>query len=247
MDSGFYAACTALVSKTQALDIIANNLANSSSPGYRAQRGSFESVLAGTAAHSSNLLNQAVNNFGVLGGSNLDLTPGALEKTGNDLDLGISGSGFFVVQTPSGRYLTRNGAFQVSSEGQLITALGDPVMGESGAIHVAGGHVAVSEDGTISVNEAVAGKLKIVDFAAGTPIDSIGNGYYSGPARSEIPSADAQVHQGVLESSNVNPVMAAVQLIAVQRYAGLMQRALSMFHSEMNRTAVEDLPRVNSQ
>lgn len=246
MDSGYYAACTALMSRTQALDVIANNLANSNSPGYRAQHSMFQSALSSATGETMTPLNRAVNDYGVLGGNRLDLSQGGMQRTGNDLDMAIDSPGFFVVQTPSGRFFTRNGALQISAQGQLITSNGDPVMGEQGPIRVAGGKVSVSDDGTISVGGAVVDKLKIVGFPPGADLASIGNGYYSAPARSEITAANAHVQQGVLESSNVNSIMAAAELIAVQRYAGLMQRALSMFHSEINKAAVEDLPRVSA-
>src|SRR5208283_2306383 len=102
MDSGYYAACTALASRTQALDTIANNLANSSTSGFRAQHNVFSAVLETTAAGASSPLNQAINNFGILSGTTLDRSQGALQKTGNDLDLGIEGPAFFVVQTANG-------------------------------------------------------------------------------------------------------------------------------------------------
>src|ERR1700761_3645591 len=134
MDSGYYAACTALLSRTQALDTIANNLANAGTVGFRAERNVFSSVLAAAGSAPGSALNQAINNYGILSGTTLDLSQGALQKTGNDLDLAIEGLGFFVVQTANGPMYTRNGSFQVSSKGQLVTAAGDAVMGDKGVI-----------------------------------------------------------------------------------------------------------------
>jgi flagellar basal-body rod protein FlgF/flagellar basal-body rod protein FlgG len=245
MDSGYYAACTALVSRTEALDTIANNLANASTVGYRAQRNVFSSVLAEANNASDSPLNQAMNSFGVLSGTTLDQSQGALQKTGNNLDLAIQGSGFFVVQTPNGPMYTRNGGFQVSSKGQLITGSGDPVMGSSGTITMPPGEVSISADGTISSNGAVAGKLKLVQFAPGTNLTSAGETYYSAPPKTEIPATDSTIKQGMLESSNVNPVASMVELITAQRSAEMMQRALSMFNSEMDKTATQDLPKIS--
>jgi flagellar basal-body rod protein FlgF/flagellar basal-body rod protein FlgG len=245
MDSGFYAACTALVSKTQALDSVANNLANVNTSGYRAERNQFSSVLANASVTGSSPLNLAVNNFGVLGSTRLDLTSGSLQKTGNDLDFAINGSGFFAVQTAAGQMYTRNGNFQIAANGQLVTPAGDPVLGEKGVINVSGGKVEVGADGTISVNGAAAGRLKIVDFPATTQLASMGKTYYSAPAGSEIPAAQSSIEQGVVEASNVNPVTSAVELINVQRQAEMMERALSFFNNDLDKTATEDLPRVN--
>jgi flagellar basal-body rod protein FlgF/flagellar basal-body rod protein FlgG len=245
MDSGFYATCAALMARSQALDLVANNLANTSTPGYRAQHNIFRSFLATASGHLGSGLNQAVNDFGISGGSQMDLSQGNLDHTGNDLDFAVQGPGFFKVQTVNGPVYTRNGNFQVSAQGQLITAQGDPVLGEQGVIRLVGGPVTVSPDGTISVNGAIAGKVKLVEFPPSTALESVGKTYYRAPAKTEAPAKQSTMVQGSLESSNVNPVASAVELVAVQRYAQMMQRALSMFHSEFNRIATEDLPRVN--
>lgn len=245
MDSGFYAACAALMARSQALDLVANNLANTSTPGYRGQHNIFRSFLATASRHLGSGLNQAVNDFGVSGGSQMDLTQGNLEHTGNDLDFAIQGPGFFKVETANGPVYTRNGNFQVSAQGQLITAQGDPVMGQHGVIRSVGGPMTVSPDGTISVNGAVAGQIKLVEFPPGTALESVGKTYYSAPPKSEVPAKQSTMVQGSLETSNVNPVASAVELVAVQRYAEMMQRALSMFHTEFNRIATDEIPRVN--
>jgi len=248
MDSGFYAACTALMARSQTLDLIANNLANVSTPGYRAQHDSFSSLIA-TASGAAPLsgLNMAVNDYSVLGGSQLDLSQGNLERTGNDLDLGIEGRGFFAIQTANGPMFTRNGNFHVSPKGELVTSAGDRVLGtDDRPIPIVGAPVSVGPDGTISVNGALAGQLKVVDFAPGTPLESAGNTYYSAPDKTAIPAAQASVQQGMLESSNVNPVASSIELITVQRYAELMQRALTMFHTDMNQVAAQELPRVSN-
>jgi flagellar basal-body rod protein FlgF len=245
MDSGFYAACAALMARSQALDLVANNLANTSTPGFRGQHNIFRSFLATASGHQGSDLNRAVNDFGISGGSQMDLTEGNLEHTGNDLDFGVQGPGFFQVQTANGPVYTRNGNFQVSTQGQLMTAQGDPVMGEQGVIRILGGPVTVSADGTISVKGAVAGKIKLVEFPPGTAMESVGKTYYSAPKNTGTPAKQSSMVQGSLESSNVNPVAGAVELVAVQRYAEMMQRALSMFHTEFNRIATEDLPKVN--
>ena len=103
----------------------------------------------------------------------------------------------------------------------------------------------IGPDGTISVNGAVAGKIKLVEFPPGTALESVGKTYYSAPAKSDTAATKSTMSQGYLESSNVNPVASAVELVTVQRYAEMMQRALSMFHSEFNRIATDELPKVN--
>jgi flagellar basal-body rod protein FlgF len=245
MDSGFYAACTALMARSQTLDLVANNLANVSTPGYRAQHDSFSSLIAAASGAPMSGLNMAVNDYSVLGDSQLDLSQGSLEKTGNELDLGIEGKGFFAVKTAGGEMFTRDGNFHVSPKGQLVTSAGDPVLGnDNRPIPIVGAPVTVSPDGTISVNGALAGQLKVVDFPSGTPLQSEGKTYYSAPDNTAVPAKDSSIQQGMLEGSNVNAVASSVELITVQRYAELMQRALTMFHTDMNQVATQDLPRV---
>ena len=245
MDSGYYALSTALIARTQALDTIANNLANSSTTGYLAEQSVFSSVLTASGSVSTSSLNRAINNYGVLGETTLDMSQGAFQKTGNDLDLALQGPGFFVVQTKNGPVYTRNGAFQVSSKGQLITAAGDLVVGDKGAITMLPGPVSTSADGTISSNGAVTGRLKLVEFRPGTALKSSGGSYYTAPANTPVVATNSAVEQGELESSNVNPVSGMVELISAQRSDEMMQRALSMFNSEIDKTATQDLPKVS--
>jgi len=245
MDSGYYAACTALISRMQALDTIANNLANTSTSGFRAEHNVFSSVLASKSGSEGTALNQAINNYGIMSGTTLDQSQGALQKTGNDLDFGIEGSGYFVVQTANGPMYTRNGAFQVSAKGQLVTTQGDAVMGDKGVIPMLPGPVSISADGTISSNGAVTGKLKVVEFPAGTNLTSAGTSYYSAPANTAVAATSSAVRQGTLEGSNVNPITSMVELVTAQRSAEMMQRALSMFNSEIDKTATQDLPKVS--
>jgi flagellar basal-body rod protein FlgF len=243
VDSGLYAACAGLVARTEALDIAANNLANVNTTGFRGQQETFREVLAGRSTSYYTPINRAVNSYGILGGSRADLSQGHLEPTGNDLDCGIEGDGFFRIRTSAGVLYTRNGNFHVAKGGTLVTAAGDAVLGEQGPIRLPDGVPSISGDGTISVNGALAGKFRLATFAPGTALQSAGNSYYGAGGAVEQPS-QARTRQGSIESSNVNPVAAAAGLIALQRHAEMLQRALSMFHSEFNKIAVEDLPKV---
>ncbi len=246
MDSGYYAACAGLVARTQALDTIASNLANSSTSGFRGEHNIFGSVLANAhGAQRLSGLNRAENSYGVLSRTQLDLSQGTVSPTGNPLDLAIEGSGFFKVQTSHGIAYTRNGGFAVSAKGQLVTSSGDPVLGEAGPISVGPGTLTVSPDGTISANGAIAGRVKLVDFPAGTAITSRGSGLYTAPATAEIPASASRLQQGALENSNINPVTGVVDLISAQRSAEAMRHVLSLLDSEMDKTAAQDLPRVS--
>ena len=222
MDSGYYAACAGLVAKMQALDVAANNLANVSTTGFRGQSATFQSVLAGVRARAANGT-QLINEFGVLNAPSLNSQPGKPGEHRQSSGCCHRRAGFFAVQTGEGVRYTRNGSFRVSANGQLLSASGDPVLGEQGPMELANGSVTISGDGTISIDGALAGKLRVVEFPPSTPITSAGRSYYSAPQAAATPATQSTLEQGKLESSNVNPVAEAVELISLQRNAEMLQ------------------------
>jgi flagellar basal-body rod protein FlgF/flagellar basal-body rod protein FlgG len=233
------------MARTEALDTIAHNVANVNTTGFRAIHNIFSAVLASTGDSSLSVLNQDANDYGVLSGTRLDNTQGSLMPTGNALDLAVEGAGYFTVQTANGVAYTRAGNFLVSPQGQLTTAAGDPVLGENGPIMIVGQPVSISTDGTISANGAIAGRLKIAEFAPATQIQSTGGTYYTVPAGTAVAISKSQVRQGMLEGSNVNPITSAVELITAQREVETMRRVLSVYSSELDKTAAQDLPRIS--
>jgi flagellar basal-body rod protein FlgF len=245
MDSGYYAAMTGLLARTQALDTAAANLANAQTPGYRAEREYFRSVLLGPNALDSQL-GRTVNNFGLLGGDQLNLGQGPLQQTGNPLDLAIEGEGFFQIQTANGLRYTRDGGFHRSQAGMLVTAKGEAVLSTAGkAIPVPPGEVSVGADGVLSVAGGVVASLGVFTFTPGTQFTPEGaNRYNAPPGATPAQSQDAAVHQGALEAANEDAIQGTLDLIVMQRQAEMMQKALTVFHTEFNKFAAEDLPRV---
>jgi flagellar basal-body rod protein FlgF/flagellar basal-body rod protein FlgG len=245
MNSGYYAACTGLIARTEALDTIANNLANVGTAGFRASRNVFSSLLVANQDSQLSVLNQDANDYGVLSATQLDTSQGSMVSTGNELDLAIQGPGYFAVQTTSGIVYTRGGAFRVSPTSQLITAEGDRVLGDGNApITLVGAPVSISSDGTISSNGAISGRLKLVEFAPGTQVKGIGGTYYTAPATAVVAPTGSQISQGMLEASNVNAITTSVELMNAQRELETMRHALSLMDGELDKTAVQDLPRV---
>lgn len=245
MDSGYYAAMSALVARTDALDAAAANLANAQTAGYRAERPSFRAILLGEQSADSQV-GRAVNDFGVVGGTSLSLAQGETQRTGNALDLAIQGEGFFAVETGRGVRYTRDGSFHRSQTGQLVTAVGEPVLSPGGkAIPLPPGDIAVGEDGTISMAGGVLGSVGLFTFPAGTQLKAEGSNRYAIPSEVKTTAArGAAVQQGALESANQDVVHGSMDLIMMQRQAEMMQRAMTVFHSEMNKFAAEDLPKV---
>jgi flagellar basal-body rod protein FlgF/flagellar basal-body rod protein FlgG len=243
MNSGYYAACAGLVARTEALDVAANNLANLNTTGFRGQEGLFQSMVESSQASSMGSLNDAINDYGVVGGTYVNSAAGHLAHTDNPLDLGIEGQGYFAVQTKAGVGYTRNGNFQVDKNGLLLTADGNPVLGEQGPIHLPSGPVSISEDGTISVSGTLTGKVRLVDVDS-RQMTAMGNNAFQAPASAITPATNAHIRQGTLESSNVEPVSATVGLVSLQRHADLLQRTLKIFYNDFDGTAVQQLAKV---
>jgi flagellar basal-body rod protein FlgF/flagellar basal-body rod protein FlgG len=245
MDSGYYAAMTGLVARSQALDTAAANLANAQTPGFRAEREFFRSVLLGPDALTSQL-GRTVNNYGLLGGDRLDMSQGALTATGNPLDLAIEGEGFFQIQTANGVRFTRDGGFHRSTRGQLVTAAGEPVLTAAAQpIQLPPGEVTVGSDGAVSVAGGVVAVVGVMTFPAGTRLTPEGANRYVPPSgTAAVVSKSGAVHQGALEAANQDVIQGSLDLIVMQRQAEMMQKALTIFHTEFNKTAAEDLPKV---
>jgi flagellar basal-body rod protein FlgF/flagellar basal-body rod protein FlgG len=236
---------TGLVARTQALDTAAANLANAQTPGYRAEREYFRSVLLGPDALDSQL-GRTVNNFGLLGGDRLDMGQGALTATGNPLDLAIEGEGFFEVQTPNGLRFTRDGGFHRSANGQLVTQAGEAVLSTGGqSIRLPPGDVGVGADGAVSVAGGVVATVGVFTFPAGAQMTPEGANRYVAPEGMVAQlSRKSAIHQGAIEGANQDVIQGSLDLIVMQRQAEMMQKALTVFHTEFNKIATEDLPKV---
>ena len=245
MDSGYYAAMTGLVARAQALDTAAVNLANIQTPGYRAEREYFRSVLLGPYDNDSQL-GEAVNRFGLLGGDRLSADQGPLQRTGNSLDLTIEGDGFFAIQTAKGVRYTRDGSFHRSEAGILVNGANEPVLSSTRAnILLPPGNASIGADGVLSVDGGASAVVGIFRFPAGTQLRAEGSNRYivQGNVRAEL-SRGAVVHQGSLEGANEDVVRGSLDLIIMQRQAEMMQKALTAFHTDFNKTASEDLPKI---
>lgn len=243
MDSGYYAAFSGWLARSQALDVAAGNLANAGTAGYRAERDYFRSAILGPEALQSQL-NTTVNAFGVLGGSRLDLGQGALTPTGNPLDLAIEGDGFFAIQTRQGIRYTRDGQFERAQDGTLTTQAGEPVLdARQQPIRVPAGEIVVGSDGAVSVNGALAGKMAVIGLD-GAALTAEGANRYVPAEGAQPTGAAGSIHQGALEASNQDVINGSLQLVLMQRQAEMMEKAVSMFSNDLDKAASEDLPRV---
>lgn len=247
MESGIYAACSAMIARLHQLDILANNLANANTTGYKGESQFFQALQAANGTTPTGALNAAVNDFGVLGGQQLNFQSGSFQNTGNPLDVALQGPGFLEVKTKAGVAFTRAGNLQVGPKGLLLSSQGDPVLGEGPKgklepITLPSGKVSISSNGTISVDGNLAGKLHLVEFTSKAQVTPLGDTYFTTPAANAHTATGTTVSGGELENSNVNPIQAETDLISLQRHFDMLERALQIFNQEFNTPATTELP-----
>jgi flagellar basal-body rod protein FlgF len=231
----------------RAMDVIANNIANVSTPGFKRESAKFEEYVAMMRPAEGQKGMQPVS-FVKDAGLIRDSGQGNIEQTGAVFDLAIAGKGYFAVQTPAGMRYTRDGHFSLDGNGNLVTSQGYQVQGDGGAITITpnDGEISVAPDGTVSsvVNGIgnLLGKLKVVDFPDDSLLAKQGSNLYS---TGQAPTAPAMVNirQGALEASNVQPVIEISKMIEVMR-AYEATATLSKSQEDMMRQAVERLGQV---
>jgi flagellar basal-body rod protein FlgF/flagellar basal-body rod protein FlgG len=255
MNSGFYAAATGLVARLQALDVAANNIANSGATGYKAQKAFYSALQTQMASPSVTMasgvprqsaavsaINQAVNNFGVLGGARTDFSQGSLDHTGNPLDMAVNGPGFISVAGSNGTAYTRNGQLALGPHGELLTSAGAAVLGKNGPIQLPPGEMSVGSDGTISVDGTEVDQIQMVEFAKSTPPQALGASLFvAPPGVNAQPAASSSMQQGFLEGSNTDVISGTVGLVELQRGAEMLEKALTMFNNDFNKTVIDEV------
>jgi len=250
MNSGFYAAFTGYAARVDALDVLANNLANANTSGFKSQQTFYRTFADWLDANYESPINLAANKYGVLGGTRLDLAQGTLTVTGNDTDVALEGPGFIAVLTAAGIRYTRDGNLALDKDRKLVTQRGEAVLSEQPDGHpqpiiVPAGKVTITADGTVSVDGALVAKLRIENFPAETAMTQEGGSNLAAPAGAVAQAATGvTVLQGSLESSNADAVRTTVAIMDLERTAQAMEKALSIFHNEFNKTAAQDIGRI---
>jgi flagellar basal-body rod protein FlgF len=230
------------------LDVVANNVANVNTSGYKADSSLFEEFLK-SGAHEDNFIGKDRSVSYVQDRATFrDFSQGAAEQTKNPLDLLIDGGGFLVVQTPGGERYTRDGGLQLNNTGQLVTAGGNPVLGASGPIvfQPTDHDINVSPDGTITVLEgngrtdSIRGKLRLVSFSEAQKLLKEGSNLYASGEGAPQPDTKSMVRQGFIEKSNVNAVAEMSRMIEVTRAYTQISTLLQQ-QSDLHKTAIQAL------
>lgn len=224
---------------------VANNIANASTNGFRAERTLFQEHLAKTGPVGQRERISFVDDVGLY----RDTREGPLEVTNNNLDLAVRGDGYLVVRTPGQDMYTRSGRFQIDSDRQLVTAEGYPIVGANDApITLQAGadinSVRIQGDGTITSNIGQVGQIQMVQFADEQGLRKAGNGMYS-TDQAALPSSRASLLQGSLEGSNVQPVMEMTRMMEMLRDYQSAQKLVDSEHERL-RTTVSRLSKTTS-
>lgn len=237
------------VALSRELDVVANNIANIDTTGFKADGALFEEYLSSAANGNQGPPISFVRDRATW----VDMSHGPMQHTGNPLDLAIDGDAFFAVQTANGVRYTRNGSFKIDATGQIVTGDGDPVLGDGGPIKLQpnDSQLQVSPDGTVSVREGASnadsqrGKLRLVRFADVKQLQKDGGNMFNYLGTGQPPQdTKSSVIQGSLEKSNVRGVLEMSRMIQInrsyQQIAAMMQQQNDMGTTAINKLA--DVP-----
>jgi flagellar basal-body rod protein FlgG len=228
MHDSVYSAMFGALTQEHRMDIIANNLANVNTSGYKPDKLAFEDTFIRFAhdyireplfhLRSKPLFpTPDLQSKPRIAGKQIDFSQGAMKKSDNPLDMAISGEGFFKVRTEDGDFYTRNGHFMRTPEGLVTDGNGNPLLGEGGPIAVpAGGRLNIREDGTVMVDGEVVDQIQLVTVSDLQGLEKLGGNLFrirSGSGAQEQPAPDAALQQGYLETANVEVVKEMVNMI----------------------------------
>jgi flagellar basal-body rod protein FlgF len=226
--------------------MLANNLANSSTTGFKADREFYSTYLAPEA---DDQFNPTVGASPVVQKQWTDFAQGTLTETGSSTDFALSGTGFFGVNGPAGRLYTRSGNFHISPQGQLVTAEGYPVRmtGNQTLQLQSGNPIQVGSDGQVMQDGNPLGQIELVSFKDPTQLGRAAGVYFQNADATANPTvaSTAQVLQGKSESSNATPAESAARMISLMRHFEMLQHAVKI-GTDMNRQAIEEVAKVGA-
>lgn len=239
MENSIYIGLSRQLALKTNMDIVANNIANMSTSGFRGQNPVFQEYISDPRYNDDPL--SFVQDYG-----QYQITsPGPVEQTGNPFNVALNGSGFLGVQMPGGETgYTRDGNFYKQQDGTLVTTSGYPVMGQGGPITIPASatEVNIDEKGVISDQNGVIGQLMVTEFDNEQELVPVGNNLYTSENGGR-PAENTVVAQGYLEGSNVNAVVETTRMIEILRDYQSTQRVLQTEHERL-RGAIQKLTQV---
>lgn len=238
MENSLYVGLSSQVVLEGNMNIIANNVANLNTPGFRGQNMIFQEYVEKPRGMKEDV--SLVNDYGQYQVTD----PGPIKITGNSLDVALVGPGFLGIVTPEGVQYTRAGNFAQLADGTLVNARGMPVAGQGGGVITIpqdAKNVYIDHNGAVSTDEGQIGQLMVSEFANYQTLNPAGNGLYT-TSEPPIPATGTTVIQGKLEGSNVQAVVEMTRMIDVLREYQAVQRMMQTEHDRM-RTAIQRLSR----
>jgi flagellar basal-body rod protein FlgG len=228
-------AANGLFRQEQRFNMIANNLSNSQTAGFKKDVPVFSKIMSQTTDRfKSGETQTSVTIF----------QQGDLQRTGNDLNLAIEGEGFFKVKTPWGVRYTRNGDFKLNENKTIVDANGFPLMGRREEIPLRGKTIQVLPNGAVHVDGQEVEQIRLVTFSNLDTIQKEGQTYFrAAEGIEEIEASGAQVVQGALEGSNVNAIEEMIRLIDAERSFAACQKIIQA-QDDLNGKAVNELGKV---
>jgi len=244
MDPLDIAAASGLRSRMESLDLLANNLANTGTSGYKRDQAFYNLFLSDEASGADAV---PATTLPVIQRQWTDFSQGTLQVTGDPMNLALSGNGFFVVNGPNGSLYTRNGNLQVLASGQLAVTGGYALQDVAGnPIQVTtGSPIHITTDGTVQQDGQTIGQLKVVTFSSTASLEKVGNTCFRSTDPKNKPAAadGVEIQQGKIEESNVPVAEAAMRLVAVMRQFEMLQKAVGI-SNEMDTKAIQEVARV---
>jgi flagellar basal-body rod protein FlgF len=254
MQNALYVGLSRQIALHREMDVIANNLANMDTNGFKADGVTFEEFLSSNArVNRSSPADQRVS-FVRESGSITDFSQGTLQQTGGALDLAIRGEGYFVVDTPQGERYTRNGSFTLNDKGELVNQQGYRVRGQNGPLQFdqQDHSITFAREGTITAitgnqNQVIErGKLRLVRFDNQNALVREGNGLYgAGGQAPQNVKETTSLTQGALEKSNVNPIIEMSRMLEVMRAYQSLSNMMTKA-DDLRKTAIDKLASTTS-
>lgn len=240
MFQGYYDLASNMITQNRNLNVISNNMTNISTPGYKLDRmmeGTFRDEMIYRYDKEGKTAVGVVSRMNVADERVTDYTEGGIRETGYPLDVGLTGNGFFVIQTANGVQYTRNGSFNLDNEGYLVLQGVGRVQGTNGPIRVTTDDLDIDKQGRVTslVDGQYFGTIQVVDFADYNQLTKITGGMFEAAAQPQAAGNNVNVNQKYLEDSNVPLAEEMTRMMSSQRVLQSSAQILRMYDQMISR------------